>query len=123
MAKWKCIAWIMLLLLLTSCAPSRAQRRPYLIAENMDNAARHMERGEKEEAAQIYQTVLLADPSNEEAQAQLGEIADYDRSIVQPSLLGSNLVRAPKRESQTLWLAMYLVNRVLNLLDVVSFHV
>ena len=120
MPGWKWLAVVTVLLLPVSCSVNRDQRRPYLIMENMDNAARHLEQGQKEEAAQIYQVVLLADPSNAEAQEALDSIADYDRSIAQPSRLGKNLVKNPKTESDLLWFLFYPVNRVLDVLDVVS---
>lgn len=123
MSAWKWVAVVIVLSLTPSCSSDRAQRRPYLIMENMDNAARHIERGEAQEAAQIYQLVLLADPSNEKAEAALADIGEYDRCILEPGVLGKNLVTSPKRESRSLWLLMYPVNRVLDVLDVVSVHV
>ena len=112
------LAWMSL-----SCTSSRAQRRPYLIMENVDNAARHLEKKETEEAAQIYQAVLIADPFNEKAKSGLASIGKYDASVMKPSLLGTNLRRRPQRESMALWFVMYPVNRVLDLLDVVSISV
>lgn len=123
MRNWKLAILAGTLLGLLSCAADRSQRRPYLIAENVDNAGRHLAAGRTEEAAQIYQLVLMADPRNEEARAALASIGQYEPSILEPRLLGTNLVRAPKRESATLWLVMYPVNRILDILDVVSVHV
>ena len=110
-------------LILASCSSGRAQRRPYLVLENLDYAAQHAARGEKEEAAQLYQVVLLADPSNEKARAGLAELGTHDVSIMQPTALGKNRVNRVTRESRSLWFVMYPVNRVLDFLDVVSFHV
>jgi len=123
MRRWKLAVLAGLLPALLSCAADTAQRRPYLIAENVDNAARHLAHGRTEEAAQIYQVVLVADPRNEEARAGLSSIGQYERSVLEPRILGKNLVRAPKRESATLWLAMYPLNRILDILDVASLHV
>jgi len=123
MRNWKLLILAGMLLGLASCAAETRQRRPYLIAENVDNAARHLASGQTEEAAQIYQVVLLADPRNEEARAGLASIGKYERSFLEPLALGKNLVRAPKRESPALPLAMYPVNRILDILDVASVHV
>jgi hypothetical protein len=91
--------------------------------ENLDYAAKHMEAGQTEEAAQLYQVVLLADPMNEKARAGLAGIGQYDRCILEPTLLGINYVCRPLRKSPVLWLVLYPVNRVLSILDIVSFHV
>ena len=111
------------LLACASCAADRSQRRPYLIMENLDYAARHVAAGQTEEAAQLYQVVLLADPMNEKARAGLAGIGQYDRCILEPSLLGINYVCRPLRDSLFLWIVLYPVNRVLSILDIVSFHV
>jgi hypothetical protein len=82
-----------------------------------------MESGQTEEAAQLYQVVLLADPTNEKARAGLAGIGEYDRSILEPRLLGINYVPWPLRRSPVLWIVLYPVNRVLSILDIISFHV
>jgi hypothetical protein len=82
-----------------------------------------VEAGQTEEAAQIYQVVLLADPMNEKARAGLAGIGQYDRCILEPTVLGLNYVCRPLRNSSTLWLALYPVNRILSFLDIISFHV
>jgi hypothetical protein len=82
-----------------------------------------MESGQTEEAAQLYQVVLLADPTNEKARAGLASIGQYDRCILEPTLLGLNYVCRPLRDSSVLWIVLYPVNRVLSILDIVSFHV
>ena len=115
--KW---AMILVLPLMVSCASSRRQRRPYLIDENLDNAARHLNAGQKEEAAQIYRVVLFADPTNTEAQEKLREAGGCERCIVEPSLLGQNLIKYPERESSTLWFVCYPINRLLDVLDIVT---
>jgi hypothetical protein len=89
----------------------------------MDYAATHLESGQKEEAAQIYQVVLLADPTNAKALAALAGIGEYDRSILEPTLLGINYVPWPLRRSSVLRIVLYPVNRVLSILDIVSFEV
>lgn len=108
---------------LTGCATDRSQRRPYLVQENLDNAKRHLAQKKTEEAAQIYQVVLLAEPGNADAQSGLASIPKYDGSILRPSLLGKNLCRSPRRDGVGLWIALYPVNRILDVMDVVSFHV
>ena len=118
-----CVMVVITASLLTSCVASKRQRRPYLVMENMDNAARHLEQGQEEEAAQIYQTVLFADPSNEEAEANLDDIGSYDRCIMKPSPLGLNLVRKPKREGAALWIALYPFNRIMDILDIFTLEV
>lgn len=123
MSGWKCGVVMVVLLLSVSCAADRSQRRPFLIKENLAYAAEHAQRNESEEAAQIYQIVLLADPDNAEATAALDKIGYYERTILQPSLLGKNYISAPKRDRNALWMLMWPVNRVLDLLDCVSFHV
>ena len=95
MRNWKLLILAGMLLGLASCAAETRQRRPYLIAENVDNAARHLASGQTEEAAQIYQVVLLADPRNEEARAGLASIGKYERSVLEPRILGKTLVRDP----------------------------
>jgi len=123
MRDWKLLILAGTLLGLASCAADTRQRRPYLIAENVDNAARHLAGGQTEEAAQIYQVVLLADPRNEEASAGLASIGHYEPCFLEPRILGKNLVRAPERDSGALSLVMYPVNRILDILDVVSVYV
>ena len=123
MKRWHGFAMAIALLVAASCSSNRAQRRPYLIAENLDYAAAHLEKGEKEEAAQLFQVVLLADPFNEKAREGLAAIGAYDTSIMEPTLLGRNRSSRPKREGIGLWIAMYPINRILDILDVVSFHV
>jgi len=113
---------LMMCLLISGCAMGSAQRLPYLVRENLDNAKRHLEQNNLEEAAQIYQAVLLADPKNAEAMSGLKYIGSYETGIIQPNLLGKNLCRHPKRKSNRLRLTLYPVNRILDLLDVVSFH-
>ena len=124
MAAWKWIVVASVLLLPASCSSwDRAQRRPHLIRENLDYAAEHMKKTELEEAAQIYKVVLVADPLNEEAKAALAKIGDYDRSLVEPNAMGKNFVRRPKTKSIFTRIFMYPVNRVMDVLDIVSFHV
>jgi len=91
--------------------------------ENMDYAAKHAAAGQSEEAAQIYQVVLLADPMNEKARAGLAAIGTYERCILEPTVLGINYVCRPVRRSPILWIVLYPVNRVFSVLDIVSFHV
>lgn len=66
--------------------------------------------------------MLLADPTNAEAMSGLESIGSYDTGIIQPSLLGKNLCRRPKSKGIGWRIALYPVNRVLDMLDVVSFH-
>ena len=108
---------------LTSCISSRVQRRPYLIQENLDNAKRHLEQNNTEEAAQIYLAVLLADPGNGVAASGLAAIPEHDTDAFRPSVLGINLTRRPKNKSATPWGLMYPVNRILDLCDIVSVHI
>jgi hypothetical protein len=115
--------WLAGCVLMAGCATERAQRRPYLVQENLDNAKRHLAQQRTEEAAQIYQVVLLAEPGQAEAKAGLASIPQYDDSILRPGLLGKNLCRRPRRDGVGLWIALYPVNRVLDVMDVVSFHV
>lgn len=121
--RWKRLVLAAALLTCASCAADRSQRRPYLITENLDYAAKHLAAGEKEEAAQLYQVVTLADPFNETARAGLAGIGEYDRCILEPTLLGKNYVCRPLADSQTLWLVLYPINRILDIFDIVSFHV
>ena len=121
--RWNGLLLGAVLLACASCAADRSQRRPYLIMENLDYAAKHAAAGQTEEAAQLYQVVLLADPLNEKARAGLAGIGQYDRCILEPSLLGINYVCRPLRNSPFLWIVLYPVNRVLSVLDIVSFHV
>ncbi len=116
--------WVLLLALplLISCASSKRQRRPYLIDENLDNAARHLQAGEEEEAAQIYRVVLFADPTNTQARQELQALGGCERCIIEPSLLGQNLTKYPDRDSSTLWLVCYPVNRILDVLDIVTLQ-
>jgi len=117
-------AGALLAFLTTGCATIRSQQLPYLIRENLDNARRHLAQKNNEEAAQIYQAVLLADPLNAEARTGLDGIPSYDAKIMKPTVLGTNYCRRPKRDvSRRLRLAMYPLNRVLDALDVFSFHV
>ncbi len=108
--------------LLVSCAGNMRQRRPYLIRENLDNAARHLEAGRTAEAAQIYRTVLLADPCSEEAFRGVEHAGDTSRCIMEPSVLGVNCVRTPRRDPPALRIIAYPVSRLLDILDVVSFE-
>jgi len=110
-----------LLPLCVSCATDRSQRRPYLIQENLDNAKRHMEKGNQEEAAQIYEAVLLAEPTNAVAKAKLDDIPKFSRNIMAPSALGKNLTRRPDAKGFWKRVVAYPINRVLDVLDIVSF--
>ena len=121
--RWQGLLLGAVLLACASCSTDRSQRRPYLIMENLDYAAKHVGAGQTEEAAQLYQVVLLADPMNEKARDGLAGIGQYDRCILEPTLLGINYVCRPLRNSYALWIALYPVNRVLSILDIVSFHV
>ena len=121
--KWRLMLLATGLLACASCANELAQRRPYLILENMDYAARHLARGQKEEAAQLYQVVLLADPTNEKARAALAGIGEYDRCIMEPTWLGLNYECGPLRHSFALRVVLYPINRILDILDIFSFHV
>jgi hypothetical protein len=121
--RWKWLLLGAVLLACASCAADRSQRRPYLILENLDYAAKHMAAGQTEEAAQLYQVVLLADPTNEKARTGLASIGQYDRCMMEPTLLGLNYVSRPARRSPLLRIVLYPVNRVLSLLDIVTFHI
>jgi hypothetical protein len=94
-----------------------------LVTENLDNAARQFAQGHPEEAAEIYHAVLVADPHNAKATAGLEEIGPYTTVLVRPSALGVNLCRRRPGGSTALRICTYPVNRVLDLLDVISFHV
>ncbi len=109
-------------LLLVSCASGTRQRRPYLLRENLDNAARHLEAGRREEAAQIYEAVRIADPMNTEACSNLQAIGKHSPCMMKPCLLGQNLVRKPRGGSTFLRIVAYPVSRVLDVLDAVSFE-
>ena len=121
--RWQGLLLGAVLLACASCSTDRSQRRPYLILENLDYAAKDVEAGKTEAAAQLYQVVLLADPMNEKARAGLAGIGQYDRCILEPTVLGLNYVCRPLRNSYALWIALYPVNRLLSILDIVSFHV
>ncbi len=120
---WKWVAVVAFGLLSASCASGRELRRPYLIMENLDNAARCLDRGDREAGAQIYQVVLLADPLNEKARTALVDIGEHEDCFIGPSLLGKNRVANPSGRSRRLAIALYPLNRVLDILDVVSVHV
>jgi hypothetical protein len=95
-------------------------RRPYLIDENMANAARHMNAGRMEEAAQIYGAVLFAAPENEVAKENLHTAGRSERYLAEPTALGQNLVQYPATGSHGVRVLAYPLNRVLDALDVVT---
>jgi hypothetical protein len=109
--------------MLMSCAATSVQRRPHAITETLSYAERHSEQGRAEEAAQLYQAVLYADPGNEVARAALDEIGKYEPYIMTPSLLGKNRVKRPRREGNALRIVMYPLNRILDILDIVTLQV
>ena len=120
---WLWLACALPLALPLSCASNGAARRQHLVAENLSYAAAHKARGEKGEAAQLYEAVLLAEPAHEKAREGLAEIGPHAPSILEPDLLGFNRVRAPRAPSSSWRFILYPVNRILDLLDVVTVRV
>lgn len=108
---------------ITGCVSTKAQRRPYLVRENLDNAARHLQNENKEEAQALYQVVLVADPTNTEAKAGLAKAGNDGIDLLTPNLLGVNKSRRPRTDSIGMRIALYPVNRVLDVCDCFSFHV
>ena len=107
---------------MTGCVSNSVQRRPYLIRENLDNAARQMQEHNKEEAAALYKVVLLVSPTNSEARAGLASTGSAGIDILTPSLLGINKSRRPTHDGVGWRIAMYPVNRVLDICDCFSFR-
>lgn len=108
--------------LMTGCASSSAQRRPYLIRENLDNAARQLNEGHKDEAAALYKVVLMVSPTNTEARTGLASSGSSQIDLLTPSLLGINKSRRPTHDGVGWRIAMYPVNRVLDICDCFSFR-
>lgn len=118
-----CTAAFLAALMQWGCASDQAMRREALVDENLKYADRHLKKGEKEEAAQLYMAVLLVDPGNARAEAGLAEAPDHGPFIMEPSLLGKNRTRRVLRKSPALWIVLYPVNVILDVLDIVSFRV
>ena len=109
--------------LVVSCTSKRIQRRPFLIEENMHYAAAHLEAGRAQEAAQIYQTVLYADPDNAAAAAKLEKIGVRHPCIMRPTMFGINQNKRPPADENNLNILMYPINRFLDILDIVTLQV
>lgn len=121
--KKRLLVGVLLMPLLASCATEGRNRRDLLVKENLRNAREHLKAGEKQEAAQIYRVVLLAAPDNAKARDKLQSLGGCGACIVEPTVLGQNVVNYPERESSTLWLAMYPLNRVLDVFDIITLEV
>ena len=106
---------------ITGCA-STAQRRPYLVRENLDNAARHLQNGDKDEAAALYQVVLVVEPTNAEARSGLDKTGSSEIDLLTPNMLGVNKSRRPRTSSIALRIVAYPLNRVLDVFDCVGFR-
>jgi hypothetical protein len=113
----------LLLIALVACAGGNPERRPYLISETMDRAEKHRQAGELLEAAEMYHTVLLADPLNQIALNHLRELGSAGSAVTLPNSLGINQTRARSAPSLGWAIGLYPLNRVLDLLDIMTVHV
>ena len=88
-------------ILFEGCVTYKEQKRPYLIQENLKYALKHLQKKRKEEAAQIYQVILFADPHNVEAKLKLGEIGSYRDCFMKPTLIGKSQTPCAKNLPRT----------------------
>jgi hypothetical protein len=109
--------------LAAGCASTKPQRLPYLVRENLDNAARQLENGNKDEAAALYKVVLLAQSTNTEAQAGLEKAGSSGIDLLTPTMLGVNKSRRPLGGNLGVRIIGYPINRALDLVDCFSFRV
>jgi hypothetical protein len=119
----KRVVFLVLPFIVSCSSGGNRQRRPYLVDENLANAARHLNAGREQEAAQLYHAVVFADPTNAEARARLESLGVTGRFLTEPTALGQNLVQEPLRDSLGLRIATYPLNRVLDVLDLVTVQV
>lgn len=117
------LAGALLPLALFACATGNPERRPYLITENLDRADKHLIAGRVREAADMFHVVLLAEPDNRRATQGLTASGVTTGTTALPTLLGVNERRALAQPSLAWAIGFYPVNRLLDLADVVSFHV
>jgi hypothetical protein len=117
------LAGALFIVTLAACATGNPGRRPYLITENLDRADKHLAAGRAREAAEMYHIVLLADPINQRAAQGVAAAGQTTGATSLPTLLGVNERRVVARPSLAWAIGLYPINRLLDLADIVSFHV
>lgn len=121
--RWRLLGCAALALTLAACASGSAERRPYLINEALDRADKHLSRGQTWEAAEMFRVVQLADPISARALQGLAAAGHTTQTTTLPTWLGINRSPVAPDASLPLAIALYPINRLLDLADVVSFHV
>jgi hypothetical protein len=111
------------LLYLCGCASVSTARRDFLRQSALERAQSHLEQRHAEEAAELFHAVVLADPRNREAQTALKGLVSYDPVLTRATPLGNNFSRRRPHNSVAARIWAYPLNRILDVLDIVSVFV